>query len=55
MMDVWDGFQELNRRLEAELGLNKLVPVYPFPPRKEARPGNLIQVCPDMTEWKEAA
>lgn len=55
MLYIWDGFQELNRRLEAELGLNKLVPIYPFPPRKEVEPADLIQICPDTTEWKEAA
>ena len=30
-MEALDGFQELNRQLEAELGLNKLVPIYPMP------------------------
>jgi len=55
MMDIWDGFQELNRRLEAELGLNKLAPIYPFPPQKGAKPDDLIQICPDTTERKEAA
>lgn len=29
-MEILDGFQELNRQLEAELGLNKLVPIYPL-------------------------
>lgn len=30
-IEVLDGFQELNRQLEAELGLNKIVPLYPMP------------------------
>lgn len=55
MLNIWEGFQEQNRRLEAELGLNKLAPIYPFPPQKEAKPDNLIQICPTRTEWKEAA
>lgn len=29
-LEILDGFQELNRQLEAELGLNKIVPIYPF-------------------------
>lgn len=29
-MDILDGFRELNRQLEAELGLNKIIPIYPF-------------------------
>lgn len=30
-MEILDGFQELNRQLEAVLGLNKIVPIYPMP------------------------
>ena len=30
-LEILDGFRELNRQLEAELGLNKLVPIYPLP------------------------
>lgn len=30
MIEVWEGFRELNRWLETELGLNKLIPIYPF-------------------------
>ena len=29
-LEILDGFQELNRQLETELGLNKIVPIYPF-------------------------
>lgn len=29
-MEILDGFRELNRQLEAELGLNKIVPIYPL-------------------------
>ena len=29
-IEALDGFQELNRQLEAELGLNKIVPIYPL-------------------------
>lgn len=53
MLSIWDGFQELNRRLEAELGLNKLAPIYPFPPQR--RPDNLILIETGQTEYKEAA
>lgn len=28
--DILDGFQALNRQLETELGLNKIIPIYPF-------------------------
>ena len=30
-MEILDGFQELNRQLEAVLGLNKIVPIYSMP------------------------
>ena len=30
-MEALDGFRELNRQMEAELGLNKLVPIYQIP------------------------
>ena len=30
-LEILDGFRELNRQLEAELGLNKIVPIYPLP------------------------
>lgn len=30
LLEIWEGFQDLNRKLEAELGLNKLVPIYPL-------------------------
>lgn len=55
MLDIWDGFQELNRRLEAELGLNKLAPICPFPPQKEEKPDNLILIETHQTEYEEAA
>ena len=29
-IEILEGFQELNRQLEAELGLNKIIPLYPF-------------------------
>ena len=29
-LEILDGFRELNRQLEAELGLNKIVPLYPL-------------------------
>lgn len=29
-LEILDGFRELNRQLEAELGLNKIVPIYPL-------------------------
>lgn len=35
LLEIWEGFRDLNRKLEAELGLNKLVPLYP--PRTEAK------------------
>lgn len=37
LLEIWDGFRYLSRKLEAELGLNKLVPIYPLrAERKEA-------------------
>ena len=30
LLEVWEGFRNLNRKLEAELELNKLVPIYPL-------------------------
>ena len=37
LLDIWDGFRYQNWKLEAELGLNKLVPIYPLRvERKEA-------------------
>lgn len=53
MLSIWEGFQELNRRLEAVLGLNKLAPIYPFPPQR--MPDNLILIETHQTEYKEAA
>lgn len=57
MLHIWEGFQELNRRLEAELGLNKLVPIYPFPMKREKNPqsGKIIPIYPVSAEEKEAA
>ena len=37
LLEIWEGFRYLNQKLEAELGLNKLVPIYPLrTERKEA-------------------
>ena len=37
LLEIWEGFRYLNRKLEAELGLNKLVPIHPLiEERKEA-------------------
>ena len=57
MMYIWDGFQELNRRLEAELGLNKLVPIYPFPMKQDKDPqlNKIIPIYPVSEGEKEAA
>lgn len=57
MLYIWDGFRELNRRLEAELGLNKLVPIYPFPMKQEENPqsNKIIPIYPITVEEKEAA
>lgn len=57
MLYIWDGFRELNRRLEAELGLNKLVPIYPFTMKQKEDPqsGKIIPIYPVSAEEKEAA
>ena len=57
MLYIWDEFQELNRRLEAELGLNKLVPIYPLPRKREEnpQPGKMIPIYPVPAKEKEAA
>lgn len=37
LLEIWEGFRALNRQLEAELGLNKLIPIDLFTTeRKEA-------------------
>lgn len=57
MLYIWDGFQELNRRLETELGLNKLAPIYPFPMKREENPqsNQIISIYPISAKEKEAA
>lgn len=40
LLEIWEGFRYLNRRLEAQLGLNKLVPIYPLR-TKGRRPHNV--------------
>lgn len=57
MLYIWDGFQELNRRLEAELGLNKLVPIYPFPMKREKdlQLSKIVPIHPISENKKEAA